>query len=87
MDHPAIEFASSTDSLTELASPGVLGFTVIALLGGVLFLLMRSMKRHLDSVRSGDFDERTAAKEKEDERADSEEEDGSEDGRGDGDKS
>lgn len=43
------------DSVNDLATPGLLGFTVIALIGGVLFLLMRSMRRHLDVARSQDF--------------------------------
>ena len=52
------------DSVNDLVTPGLLGFTVIALIGGVLFLLMRSMRRHLDIARSRDFTE-DSAKEKE----------------------
>lgn len=43
------------DTMNDLVTPGLLGFTVIALIGGVLFLLMRSMRRHLDIARSRDF--------------------------------
>ncbi|KUP95891.1 hypothetical protein [Thermobifida cellulosilytica] len=43
------------DSVNDLATPGLLGFTVIALIGGALFLLMRSMRRHLEAARSHDF--------------------------------
>ncbi|MEY9213789.1 hypothetical protein NI17_022965 [Thermobifida halotolerans] len=48
------------DSVNDLATPGVLGFVVIALIGGALFLLMRSMRRHLDTARSNDFGADTA---------------------------
>ncbi|TDQ54822.1 hypothetical protein [Actinorugispora endophytica] len=60
MNHPALQLAASSNPVADLASPGILGFTVIALIGGALFLLMRSMKGHLDVARSGDFDQRAA---------------------------
>ncbi len=46
--HAAAASPASTNDIT----PGVLGFLVIAAMGGVLVLLLRSMNKHLRRVRA-----------------------------------
>jgi len=46
--HPVI--AASSGSANDV-TPGVLGFLVIAAMGAALFLLLRSMNKHLRRVR------------------------------------
>ncbi|RKS80702.1 hypothetical protein CLV35_0168 [Motilibacter peucedani] len=56
----AVRLADTFDE--SKVTPGVLGFLVVALLGVVLVLLLRSMTRHLGKVR---FDEDDVAREDE----------------------
>jgi hypothetical protein len=46
--HPVV--AASSGSANDI-TPGVLGFLVIAAMGAALFLLLRSMNKHLRRVR------------------------------------
>ncbi len=41
---------------TDLVTPGVLGFLVVAFVGFVLYLLMKSMLGKLSTVRGQDFE-------------------------------
>jgi hypothetical protein len=53
----------------DQVTPGVLGFLVVAALGAVLFLLIRSMNKHLkrieapseDDLKQADWESRQAA--------------------------
>ncbi len=46
----ALPLAAASNSANDI-TPGVLGFLVIAAMGGALFLLLRSMNKHLRRVR------------------------------------
>jgi hypothetical protein len=47
----AAVLAAGSGSASDV-TPGVLGFIVVAAMGGVLFLLLRSMSKHLRRVRA-----------------------------------
>ena len=54
ISHAAVMFhvaAASPASANDI-TPGVLGFLVIAVMGGALVLLLRSMNKHLRRVRA-----------------------------------
>ncbi|TQN32891.1 hypothetical protein FHX37_2878 [Haloactinospora alba] len=47
---------ADTDTPTDLVTPGVLGFLVVAFVGAVLYFLMKSMVGKLSRVRDADTD-------------------------------
>jgi hypothetical protein len=52
-------FVTLADSFDkDKVTPGVLGFIVFAVIGGAVWLLMKSMNRHMGKV---DFEEKAAA--------------------------
>ncbi len=53
--------AQQTEVDKYTITPGVLGFLVVAAIGGVLYFLMRSMKDKLAHVREGGFDQAVEA--------------------------
>ncbi|GAA3190083.1 MULTISPECIES: hypothetical protein [Streptomyces] len=51
-------FVTLADSFDkDKVTPGILGFIVFAVIGGAVWLLMKSMNRHMGKV---DFEEKTA---------------------------
>lgn len=50
----AVVLLADTDTPTDLVTPGVLGFLVVAFVGAVLYFLMKSMVGKLSRVRGAD---------------------------------
>ncbi|WP_285757670.1 hypothetical protein [Nocardiopsis ansamitocini] len=55
MQTQAPQLAQSANIVASTVTPGVLGFIVIALIGGALYFLMRNMNKHLAVMRASDF--------------------------------
>ncbi|MFC4560562.1 hypothetical protein ACFO4E_01700 [Nocardiopsis mangrovi] len=51
---------ANAEIATDTVTPGVLGFIVVALIGYVLYLLMKNMTKHLAAVKERGFDDARA---------------------------